>query len=227
MTIRAFLTKTAHAELLCPWQVRSALTSSLSEAFHHSLQLNIHHQKTGHRPFTPPVNEPASWIFLSSGLFYWKAQNTNRQIRHNFERRVYIPSELNGPYRGLNLGSIALNLFLLRLNPREAFSFLSCLVDPQRLDNISTLLTLLMKVWHWFLNRPSLCFTVEPDIAALIQHLKLQATVFHCLIQLNMADTLTLHLSKQKQHIMISPAIMADWFDLVQGAVDLFSFMPI
>ena len=26
---------------------------------------------------------------------------------------------------------------------------------------------------------------------------------------------------------MISPAIMADWFDLVQGAVDLFSFMPL
>lgn len=42
-----------------------------------------------------------------------------------------------------------------------------------------------------------------------------------------MADTLTPHLNKQKQHIMISSAIMADWFDLVQGAVDLFSFMPI
>lgn len=84
-----------------------------------------------------------------------------------------------------------------------------------------------MKVWHWFLNGPSSCFTVEPDVAALIQCLKLQATVFHCLIQLNMADTLTLHLNKQKQHIMISPAIMADWSDLVQGAVDLFSFMPI
>lgn len=55
--------------------------------------------------------------------------------------------------------------------------FLSWLVDPQRLDNISTLLTLLMKVWHWFLNRPSLGFTVEPDMAALSWRFKLQATV--------------------------------------------------
>lgn len=47
------------------------------------------------------------------------------------------------------------------------------------------------------------------------------------LIQLNMADTLTLHLNKQKQHVMIRAAIMADWFDLVQGVVDLFSFMSI
>lgn len=53
-------------------------------------------------------------------------------------------------------------------------------------------------------------FTVDPNVAALIQRLKLQATVFQCLIQLDMADTLTLHLSKQKQHIMISPAIMAN-----------------
>lgn len=149
---------------------------------------------------------------------------------HIFDRHVYIPSQLNGLYRGLNSGSIALNLLRCtetRGKPHLSLSFLSCLVDPQRLDNICTLLTLLMKVWHWFLNRPSLCFTVEPDVAALIQCLKLQATVFHCLIQLNMADTLTLHLNKQKQHIMISPAIMADWSDLVQGAVDLFSFMPI
>lgn len=42
-------------------------------------------------------------------------------------------------------------------------------------------------------------------MAALIQRLELEATVFHCLIQLNMADTLTLHLNKQKQPIMISP----------------------
>lgn len=42
-----------------------------------------------------------------------------------------------------------------------------------------------------------------------------------------MADTLTLHLSKQKQHIMIRPAIMANWFDLVQGTVDLFLLCPI
>lgn len=84
-----------------------------------------------------------------------------------------------------------------------------------------------MKVWHWFLNRPSLCFTVEPDVATLLQRLRLQATVSQCLIQLNMADPLTLHLNKQKQHIMISPAIMADWSDLVQGSVDLFSFMDI
>lgn len=149
---------------------------------------------------------------------------------HIFDRRVYIPSELNGPYRGLNGGSIALNLPCCTGTPGKphlSFSVLPCLVDPQRSDNICKLLTLLMKLWHWFLNRPSLCFTVEPDVAALIQCLRLQATVLHCLIQLNMADTLTLHLNKQKQHIMISPAIMADWFDLVQGAVDLFSFMPI
>lgn len=151
-------------------------------------------------------------------------------MRHIFDRRVYISSKLNGPYRGLNLGSIALNLCCCvgtSGKPHLSFSLLLCLVDPQRLDNICKLLTLLMKLWHWFLNRPSSCFTVEPDVAALIQCLKLQATVFHCLIQLNMADTLTLHLNKQKQHIMIRPAIMADWFDLVQGAVDLFSFMPI
>lgn len=37
-----------------------------------------------------------------------------------------------------------------------------------------------------------------------------------------MADTLTLHLNKQKQHIMITSAIMDNWSDLVQGPVDLF-----
>lgn len=84
-----------------------------------------------------------------------------------------------------------------------------------------------MKVWHWFLNRPLLSFTVEPDVAARTRRLELQATVSRCLIQLNMADTLTLHLNKQKQHIMISPAIMADWSDLVQSTVNLFSLMLI
>lgn len=197
--IRAFLTKTAEAELVCPWPFRSALTSSLSEALHQSLQLNIHHQKTGHGPFTLLVNEPASWIFLSSGLF--TKSRSKKRIANSFKSFLGV-SHLS-------------------------FRLLSCLADPQRFDNTSTLLTSLMKVWHWFLNRPSLWSTVEPDAAALIQRLKLQATVFHCLIQLNMADTLTLHLNKQKLHIMISPAIMADWSDLVQGAVDLFSFMPI
>lgn len=95
---------------------------------------------------------------------------------HNFDRRAYISHKLNGPYRGLNLRSIAFKSFQPHWNLREA----SCLVDPQRLDNISTLLTLLMKVWHWFLNRPLLCFTVGPVMEALIQLLRLEATVFHC-----------------------------------------------
>ena len=88
-----------------------------------------------------------------------------------------------------------------------------------------------MKVWHWFPNHwPCLSFFFP----FLSWHLSLssscwgpQATVFQWLIQLNMADTLTLHLNKQQQHIMISPTIMADWFDLLGGSVDLFYFMPI
>lgn len=63
--ISAFLTKTAEAEFVCPWQFRSVLINSLSDQF---LQLNIHHQRTAHRPFTVVINEPASWIFLSLGL---------------------------------------------------------------------------------------------------------------------------------------------------------------
>lgn len=35
-----------------------------------------------------------------------------------------------------------------------------------------------MRPWHWFLNRPSFRFTVDPDVAALIQRLRLQATLF-------------------------------------------------
>lgn len=39
-------------------------------------------------------------------------------------------------------------------------------------------LSALMRPWHWFLNRPSFRFTVDPDVAALIQRLRLQATLF-------------------------------------------------
>jgi len=55
---------------------------------------------------------------------------------HIFDERVYILSKFNGPYSGLNLGSIALNLSrCIGGKPRRSCSFLSRLVDPQRLDN--------------------------------------------------------------------------------------------
>lgn len=110
--ISAFLTETAEAELVCRWQFRLVLTNSLREILHHSLQLNIHHQKTGHRPFTLLVNGLASWISFWAQAFLLKPAQKNQtkcQMLHVFDRHVYIPSKLNGQ-RGLNLGSIALNL---------------------------------------------------------------------------------------------------------------------
>lgn len=157
-------------------------------------------------------------------VFCFIEASQKSHILQIFNWQVCIPSKL--PHRIKHIGSI--ESFLLHWNPKThlSFSLLSCPVDPQWLDNICKLLTLLMKHRHRFLNRPSFCFTVDPDVAALIQLLELQAIVFQCLIQLNMADTLTLHLNQQKQSIMISPAIMANWFDLVQGAVDLFLLCP-
>lgn len=78
-----------------------------------------------------------------------------------------------------------------------------------------------MKHGHWFLNRPSFCFPIDPDAGALIQRLRLEATVFQRPNPTQYGRH-TPHLSKQKRHIMISAAIMANWFDLVQCAVDFY-----
>lgn len=82
-----------------------------------------------------------------------------------------------------------------------------------------------MKHGHWFLNRPSFCFPIDRDVGALIQRLRLEATVFQRPNPTQYGRH-TPHLSKQKKHIMISAAIMANWFDLVQCAVDFYLLWP-
>lgn len=130
----ACLTKTAEAALVCPWWFRSAPTNSLSGAVHQSLQLIV----------------AAHSKIAICGKILTKDMSIS-------------PPNLTVHAKEWNFGSIALNLPCTpHRNPGEATSLLSCLVDPQRLDNTSTLLTSLMKVWHWFLNRPSLCSTVGP-----------------------------------------------------------------
>lgn len=68
--ISALLTKTAEAELVYPWRFSPVLTNTLSEALDPFLQLDIHHQRTAHGPFSLVINEPASWTFLFRSC-YW------------------------------------------------------------------------------------------------------------------------------------------------------------
>lgn len=110
--ISSFLPQTAEAVFVCPWQFTvgqrwPALWGRPSISLC-SWAFIITRQDTGPL-LTLSISLPAGF-FWAQVFFTKPPQKPNCQMLHIFDRRVYIRSKLNGPYRGLNVESIPLNL---------------------------------------------------------------------------------------------------------------------